>query len=869
VPPLTADDAKAGVLDRFRDVVAAQPDAVAVTDSDRELSFGRLAAEAAAALAELRRVLAGRTPRPEPGGAEVFHSREPVAVLHGHHTGAVAALLAVIASGHPVLVLDTATPAPRLRQFVERAGARLVLVDPPNQALAAELFDVPTAELFDVPTAEARADGTVVVLGPDLPAAPADLLLQHPPDPATAAALAFTSGSTGRPKLVANDHRLLVRDAWNSSIATDCYGADDVIAHTLPMAFHAGLTTTVHGLLVGATMRLYDARSHGIAGLPSWIAQAGATVMITSPGILRAFVATGPDPALLAGLRTLTVAGEAAYGGDVATARAVLPAGCVIRHRYGSSETGLIAEYPISADHPALAGAVPAGRGAGATRLDLVDERGRPAPAGDTGWITVTAPSVALGYWADPEATASAFTDHLDGTRTYRSSDLGRFLPDGNLQIIGRADFSVKIRGYLVDPGEIDAALFGLDDVREAVVVSRPRGPDGGVRLVAYVVSAAERPSAAAIRAALRDRLPGHMVPETVVFLERLPRTERGKIDRDGLPPPPAPPAAVVVGLTHWETLVARIWADVLGLDQVGLDDDFFVLGGDSLAAEALISRLVATTTVPPELATTRLLAEAPVLRDFAARLLQHVTGSGRGTDRVLVPLHPAGSRLPLFLVAGGGGLGAAFVPWGRRLGPDQPTWALQSPVLEGRGLPDRSVRALARRYLSAVRRVQPNGPYQLGGHSFGGLVALEMAHQLDAAGERVQLLIILDSYPPDPAEHPIPEPLPLRRRARTTAGLWTTALRSTPGGAQSWRFFDASAALGRRYRCRPWPGRTLVVVADTPEQAQRSRWEPFLTGRWRRVQVGGDHITMTRPPWSDEVADVIRAALDEAATDS
>jgi acyl-coenzyme A synthetase/AMP-(fatty) acid ligase/thioesterase domain-containing protein len=850
VRPLAASDAADGVVGRFRDVVAAQPGALAVADDAAGLTFADVAAEAARVLSGVRAGVAAFTPAAEPGGSDVFGGREPVAVLHTHDVWAVAALLGVIASGHPVLVLDPKTPAPRLRQFVERGAVRLVVADEAHEQVARALAPY------------------VVVPRRDVPDTDAELLWADPPDPASPAALAFTSGSTGRPKPVANCHRMLARDAWVSSIATGCYDAGDVLAHTLPMAFHAGLTTTVHGLLVGATMRLYDARSRGIAGLPGWIAANRATVMIASPAILRAFVGSRPDPGDLLTLRSVNVAGEAAYGRDVEAVRPLLPAGCVVRHRYGSSETGLIAEYAIAAGTPVADGVVPVGSGVGDTRLDLVPgarPEGQDVDDGaETGVITVTAPYVALGYWGEPEATAASFTTNPDGTRTYRTSDVGRFLADGSLQIAGRADHSVKIRGYLVDPGEVDAALFTLPDVSEAVVVGMPRDRDGSMRLVAYVVSSAERPSAAAVRAQLRGTLPAHMVPETVVFLDRLPRTDRGKIDRSQLPPPPAAAATVAhEELSRWQELVAEIWADVLELERVGLADDFFELGGDSLAAEALISRVVSDLGVSTDVATTSLLVQSPSLREFAARLLEQSTRRGSGP---LVPLQPTGTKLPLFLVAGGGGLGIAFVPWARRLGPDQPTWALQSPVIEGRGLPDRSVESLARGHIAAMRRVQPQGPYQLAGHSFGGLVAFEMARQLTAVGQEVRLLAILDSFPPDPAEHPPAERVGLVQRVRTQVGLVLTSLQSTPGAAHMWRFFDQSGDLGRRYRPAPWDGRAIVVVADTPEREQRSRWAPFLPGMVRMVDVAGDHLTMTRLPYANEVADVLAEAMAEAA---
>jgi len=840
VRPLAADDAADGVIVRFAEVVAAQPGATAVADATDELTFAQVAAEAARVLAGVRAGAARFDPPAVRGGADVFGSAEPVGVLYSHDVWAVAALLGVIASGHPVLVLDPKTPPPRLRQFVERGGVRLIVADTANEPVARVLAQ------------------DVVVPRRDVPDTDAAELFRDPPDPATAAALAFTSGSTGKPKPVANCHRMLARDAWTSSVATGCYGADDVVAHTLPMAFHAGLTTTVHGLLAGATMRLYDTRSRGIGTLPEWIAANRATVMIASPPILRAFVASKPEATALVSLRSVNIAGEAAYARDVAALRPLLPAECVVRHRYGSSETGLIAEYPIAADVPLGEGALPVGHGVGDTRLGLVASDGSPLADGGTGTVTVTAPYVALGYWQEPVATATSFTENADGTRTYRTSDLGRFGPDGGLQIVGRADHSVKIRGYLVDPGEVDAALFTLPEVKEAVVVGMPRDRDGGMRLVAYVVTTAERPAAAAIRAALRGALPSHMVPETVVFLDAVPRTDRGKIDRSALPTPPAPVAAGHEELTRWEELVAVIWADVLELERVGLRDDFFELGGDSLAAEALITRLTTDLNVAADVATTSLLVQAPALKEFAARLLQRATPAVGS----LVPLQTQGSRTPLFIVAGGGGMGVAFVPWARRLGDGQPTWALQSPVLEGRGLPDRSVESLARKHVAALRKVQPQGPYQIAGHSFGGLVAFEMVQQLTAAGHRVQLLAVLDSFPPNPQDHPPAEEVGLVQRLKSAAGLTLTALRSTPGGEEHWRFYNHSGDLGRRYRGRPWAGRALVVVAQTPEKQLRSRWAPFLTGDVTTVEVSGDHLTMTRLPWANEVADVLAEAM-------
>ncbi|GAB48241.1 AMP-binding protein [Mobilicoccus pelagius] len=835
--PLTATDATSGVVDRFATVLEALADEPAVIDADGTYTYTRLAAEAASVRAS---ILAGTSPG------------EPVAVLHPHRCTAVAAILGVIASGHPLLVLDYRTPAPRLQQMCERVDARAVVA-------AGDLLDL-AAELGRP------------VIGPDaLTATDTATLFEGPVDPNGTAVLAFTSGSTGVPKVVLNSGRMLVSDAWRNSAATDCYDADDVIAHTLPMAFHAGLMVTVAGLVVGSTMRLFDTRARGIAGLAPWIDQVGATIMHTSPAILRAFVSSGPTPQQLTTLRTVTIAGEPAHGRDVEQIRPLLPPTCLLRNRYGSSETGLIAEYVVDADHPPLSGPLPVGRPVGNTEIRCLAEDGTPLAAGESGIVAVTRDVVANGYLGNPEATALAFFDEPDGRRTYRTSDVGE-VDDEGLRLLGRRDHSVKIRGYMVEPGEVDAALFALPDVTEALTVGVKSDTGERYRLVSYVVSSADRPSAAAVRSVLREHLPGHLVPEAVVFLDALPRTERGKLDRAALPAPPPPDVGERVR-SEWERLVAQVWARALGLDEVGRDADFFALGGDSLAAEEVTAMVVSDLGIDPGDVTSAFLVQAPTVAEYARRLK-------RRPDRrqqILTVLRPGPNegttqarRTPLFLVAGGGGLGLGFVPVVRHLPDDQPVYAFHSYGLERKAVPDWSVEAAARRNLRELRRIQAHGPYRVAGHSFGGLVALEMCQQLRAAGEEVEILFVLDSFPPDPALIPdAPTGRSLARRARDVAGLLVTGLVPTPGLGQYWRFHEQSRVLSKRYRTPPYPGRTVVLVAESEDKEARASWDAHLSGEWVRLETPGDHITMMRDPYAETLADHLTrclAALDAGA---
>jgi acyl-coenzyme A synthetase/AMP-(fatty) acid ligase len=510
--PLSADDVAAGVIPRLHTLVTSCPQAIAAADHRRRVSYAALARQAGLVRAAVRAA---------PGNG-------PVGLLAGHDATAIGSLLGVLASGRPLVVLDPTSPAPRLRQLLSRARAGVCVTDAAHAEQAA------------------AAAARVVVAERLVPAADTiDQLWSAPPDPAGPAVLAFTSGTTGRPKLLVNSHRMLVRDALANSLDTGCYAAGDVVAHTLPLAFHAGLMAAVAGVLVGATLRFHDVRAAGTQTLAPWLHESGATVAHLSPAAVRALVAARPDPALLAGLRSVTVTGEPLYGPDAAALLALLPGACTVHHRYGSSETGLICDHPLGPDAAAAHGVLPVGRAVPGLRVDLVDADGRPVPGEGPGIVAITGPDLGGGYWDDPQASAAAFTPNPDGTRTYRSNDVGRLGPDGRLQLLGRRDFSVRIGDYLVEPGEVDAALFELPDVREAVTVGRTDAAAGGpARLVAYVVPDGPAPDAADLRRRLAATLPEHMVPAGVVFLPALPVTDRGKVDRSALPPPEAASAA-------------------------------------------------------------------------------------------------------------------------------------------------------------------------------------------------------------------------------------------------------------------------------------------------------------------------------------
>lgn len=828
--PLGETDIAKGILPRLQYVTSVRPEHVAVDDGTQALGFAQLAARAATVRQQVESAVAEASPAPTPA----LGTKEPIALLAGHDAGSVVALVGLLASGHPVVVLDEATPAPWQKRLLAQVGARFVVVDSARTQARAAAVSIAGSFVVAVTTGENTTDAES--LWQNLPAADAPALI------------AFTSGTTGATKPVVGSHRLVMRDAWNSAVASCCYDPDDVVIDTLPLPFHAGLTTALHTLVIGCGMRLVDVRTGGVTPLPQIVADSRATLLVTSPAILRGLVASDPDPELLAGLCGLTVAGESVYGRDLAAAAEFFGPHCVMRNRYGASEVGLITEH-ILGDIPA--GRIPVGRSVGWTRVDVVREDGSSAQIGEKGTITVTAPDVALGYWGRPDDPA--FVDHPDGTRTFRTSDLGVRLPDGSIDLTGRSDHTVSVRGYLVDPGEVEAVALTLPGVRECLVVGSET--ENGHRLVAYVVGeAASDP--AALRARLRERLPGHMVPAEVVPLSALPRTDRGKVDRLALPLP-TPGDRGHEPFSHWEHLVADAWTQVLGTEDLHPDDDFFTLGGDSLAAEELMARLRDDLGVAPARASSRTLVQAPGLREFAAA----VEPDRRQSRSGLVPLHAAGSRPPLFVVAGAGGLGRTFGTLARRLGADQPVHALQSPSLEGRALPETSVTALAKHHLAAIRDIT-SGPLLLAGHGFGGLVALEIARLSEESHTPVPFVALLDVIPPALTR---PDSRPAWRRAKSGLGLLRASLSETTGASEAWRWQLQADALAAAYTPSVRTGRTLVLTAaDGPAPDGQAKWAEVLPTMTHRHVAGGS-LTMLRPPHVDAVAAHLRTALDDA----
>ena len=414
--------------------------------------------------------------------------------------------------------------------------------------------------------------------------------------------------------------------------------------------------------------------------------------------------------------------------------------GRVVINAYGPTEATVYAS--MSAPLTAGAGVVPIGAPVASSALFVLDGWLRPVPAGVVGELYVAGRGVAVGYLGRAGLTGSRFVACPfggAGARMYRTGDLVRWGADGQLQYLGRADEQVKIRGYRIELGEVQAALAQLAGVGQAVVIAREDRP-GDKRLVGYITeSTTGTVDPAAARAALAERLPAYMIPAAVVVIDALPLTPNGKLDTRALPAPEyrdadryrAPTDAV-------EEILAGIYAQVLGLDRVGVDDSFFDLGGDSLAAMRLIAAI--NKSLNSDLAV-RTLFHAPSVASLRQQLGRHASE----VEVVPVEVLKEGTGVPLFCIHPAGGVSWPYRALGNYL--DCPIIGIQR-ILQGEEAEPRSIRDMAKNYADRIQGVYPTGPYNLLGWSFGGVVAHELAIELQRRGCVIACLILLDARP-------------------------------------------------------------------------------------------------------------------------
>ena len=899
--PFPADAVERSMGERFAAVAAAHPSTVALRSPAGSWTF----AELDAASNRVANAIVAR----------LGEGEEPVALLFDHDGPLVVAMLGVLKAGKLVLVLDPEAAPALSESLLADSGARLLVADEHRLAAARDLADREVNVVRDSALVEgATDDPPTVLVGPD-----------------RGAMLAYTSGTSGSAKAAVIPHRALLHLMRGATDALSISPGD-----TMPMLFPVSLAVAAYPmflpLLNGGTLTTRDVRGLGLVDLGKWISEERISVMYVAPTVARFMVdvvAGFEYPAL----RLVVLGGERVDADAVALVRDLFGEDLVVANGYGTTETGVLTFYFVQPGETFGDAGVPVGHPIPGMDLEIRREDGALAEPGMAGELFVRSRYLLRGYWGRPDLDAKVLSVGDDGVPVYRTGDVARVAPEGYLEVAGRTDDQVKIRGQRIIPGEVEDALLALDVVKDAVVTTA-EDATGTRILVAHVVPTDDGMTGEVIRRELAERVPAAMVPSRFLLRADLPQLPNGKLDRQVLVDvgrgrvPSAEPAdqggpgsagspdsTASTGpdadaghpepVDDLERQLVELWQDVLGVPVVHVDDDFFDLGGYSLLAAQMLVRLEERLGHQVQMSA---LLDGTTVADLARAIRGHTHHAG---EAALVqagdPARPA-----LFLTHDLYGSAYRYRHLAAAMGEDQTLYSFESPFLDGRRLPIKTIDTLARRYLSEVRRIQSEGPYHLAGYSFGGILAYEMARVLEREGEEVAFLGIIDvgpgyrgidysrTRPPQSPYLGIPTPAdpswPLVRRARYYGSLakrqpqglvrqlmkrgridrwlqpvlWEADLRRRgqirPGHRLWYSWYRLWRLAGPDWEPAPYGGDlTLYWAGGTGATDSTMGWAEWVGGTVEVRRVSAGHWEVMAEDGVGEVAGLLRADLDAA----
>ena len=847
------------------------PDRVALVFEQRRITYGELNRRANQLAHHLRGLGVG--PEILVG---LFLERSPEMIV---------SLLAILKAGGAYVPMDPAYPKERIRNILEDSKATFVLT---QRSVVNELPE------FTGQTVCLDSDWARIATGSE--ANPASHAKSE-----NLAYVLFTSGSTGRPKGVALEHRCAVSFIlW----AKQVFGPKQLegVLFATSVCFDLSVFEMFVTLSAGGKVII----APDILHLPSLLAKNEITLINTVPSAISELLRVNGVPDTV---NTINLAGEPLSDSLAAQIYASTKVERVY-NLYGPTETTTYSTYTLV---PRRA-AVTIGKPIANTQVYILDANRKPVPIGVPGEMYIAGAGVARGYYGRPDLTNERFVQNpfsgRAGARMYRTGDICTWLPEGEIRYLGRADHQVKLRGFRIELGEIEAAMEKHPAIRKAFAMVREDSP-GLKRLIAYFETKKDSAPAEAseLRNHLKKILPEYMVPSNFIALERLPLTPNGKINRKALPAPDDQTAEGardrVAPRDAIEQMLCQILSKAMNVRRVGLHDNFFDLGGDSLLAVRIVADVESIFGTRLPLVT---LLQAPTVAELA-EILRKENWTPQWSS--LVPIRAEGSRPPLFLMHSHGGNVLEYYPLAMQLGPDQPVYALQARGLDGKIEKDRTLEEMAARYLDEIRTIQPEGPYFLGGFCLGGSLALIAAQHLLEAGQEVPLVILIQTTHPFAVSFK-PEITRFQRvwnigRKRLdlewenlsyhgvkhiverVRHIWNRA------GARAAIFFDRLAeketdepsrlsmnyileVLGiehekalRKFSPRPYGGDVLLFRASKQLAGQKIDealgWKGVLTGRIDVREIPGHQQNMMSPPnvvpLANEITTHLKAALE------
>jgi amino acid adenylation domain-containing protein len=804
----------------------------------------------------------------------------PVAVLMQHDLPLIITIIGVLRSGGFYVALNSSHTPQRLRQIIEELRPCALVTD---------------AAHFEM----ARAVGLLEkdILSFDEISASTGSSSSPPTCHENLFAVFYTSGSTGAAKPVFYTHGSVLHEANNYARSLRITPHDRVTLLS-PCSAGASISSVFAALLNGACLFPFNPALQGVHKLRRWIETEAITVYHSVPSLFRRLAQDLPGSHIIPSIRAIKLGGEPVFASDLELFREHFRHDAILVNGLGVTEAnGNVAHFLASHDTQVSTSTVPVGRPLPGFEVKVLDENRREVPAQGIGEIAVRGQHISPYSLTNNHFVSIPKSDN----GWVCTGDLGRWDNVGNLLHLGRKDNQLKLRGLWLSPAEIEAALVRVPGVREAVIIAIDRA-EGMKSLTAFLSWKTDPWPEGSVRVELQKQLPPHLVPNRFFSLSELPLLPSGKIDRMRLAQkadelmqrtePKAEPADAL------ELQLAGIWKKVLAVDTVGRTDDFFALGGDSLAAATMLAAVEKFCRV--DLPVSALL-EAPTIEKLAELIRR---GGWNQADLQVVALRLRGTKPPLYCVPGAGATALEYRDLARYFSEEQPVFAFQPAGFDGRSRCLRSVEEMAQSYIDAARAHQPQGPYHLCGASFGGVVAFEMARRLAAQGEEVRFLGLLDSYG---GEYPRRrKSLALRKKLKLALlrflpqACYTFTLDSLRRGVKEqikrwlvrrlitldgWLRFrvgcpfklrnvyvqEVCFAARRHYKFVPFSGKIALFIAEHQPSSDLFQDDPFLGWSGMAMdgievhQFPGDHA-MREPGIAAAVSAQLGACLDQAS---
>ncbi|ARV57485.1 non-ribosomal peptide synthetase [Nostocales cyanobacterium HT-58-2] len=872
----------------FEEQVQRTPDAVAVVFENQQLTYQQLNSRANQLAHHLSSLGVG---------PDVL-----VGICVERSLEMVVGLLGILKAGGAYVPLDPAYPQERLSYMLKDSHAAVLLTSQ------------------NLKTALPEHNAHVVCLDThwNVIAQESEENLVSGVNPENLAYVIYTSGSTGLPKGVAMKQLPLCNLIhWQLENTTVSHQAKTL--QFSPISFDVSFQETFSTWCAGGTLVLIadDLRRDASAMLAFLNQKSIERLFLPFVALQQlAEVATSSE-SVPSSLKEIITAGEQLQITPALTNLFSRLPDCTLHNHYGPSESHVVTALTLADSVNSWVALPPIGRPIANTSIYILDSNLQPVPIGVPGELYIGGVALARGYLNRPELTQEKFIcdpfTEEEGARLYKTGDLARYLNDGNIEYLGRIDNQVKIRGFRIELGELEALLNQHPAVLQAVVIVRQDIP-GDKRLVAYVVPDQDAVvTTSELRHFLKEKLPEYMTPSAFVLLEVLPLTPSGKINRRALPAPDTTldqQASYVAPCNETERQLTQIWEEILGIQPVGVRDNFFDLGGHSLLAVKLFAQIEKKFAKKLPLATLFQSGTVEALAQLLSpeeAVSSQVLGAEDNQEKLenswscLVPIQPQGSKPPFFCIHPLGGEVLRYRSLALHLGPDQPFYGIQPRGLDGKLPPLTRIEDMAALYIQEIQTIQPNGPYYLGGYSLGGVIACEMAHQLRKQGQEVGVLAMFDTGLPGSTQR-VPfivrifihlsnllqrGPTYLRKKIVSWNQWAQYQLRhkyltflgiqeSLPEDDKHFNIMDANMLAWTGYSYKPYSGRIILLRTDdksddSQDHAVGVQSDPFLG--WGKIITGGidlhyipgSHTTLFDEPHVRVLADKLKEYLDKA----